>query len=85
MAFSSNVNYNSSTKKRKKKFLLAPSQEWDYLEASGKGGVRAGSREKPFKEDMFSRTINPRIPALGSETGRTSKRKAASKGTLAGA
>lgn len=73
----SNMNYNSPLNTHTK-FLLAPSEEWDYLEVSGKGGARAEWRQKHFKK-MFACTINPRIPALGSGT---SKRKVASEGPL---
>lgn len=67
------------------KFSLAPSQEWDYLGVSGKGGAIAGWRPKPFKEETLACTIYSRVPALGSGTSRSCKRKAASEGaSLAG-
>lgn len=49
----------------KKNFLLAPSQEWDYLKASRKGGARAESRKKPFKEDMSACTNKSKNSSSG--------------------
>lgn len=49
VAFTGIMNYHSPHQKTKQKFLLVPSQEWDYLEVSGKGGARAESKKKPLR------------------------------------
>ena len=77
MAFSSSMTYDSPPLEKKKKILSTFSRV-DYLEICGKGGATAECREKPFKEERSAWTINPKVPALGSRTGMSGKKKAAS-------